>query len=203
VRETCWRCLRPRGFCACEGLTPVAVRTRVVILQHPREARLAICSAQLAHVAIAGSELHRGFRFEDDGRVRAILEAPGTALLYPGDGVPLAGPERAPRTLVLVDATWPQAEKMLAANPRLAALPRLALRPDRSSGYGELRREPGPEHLSTIEAAALALAALEGDPARFEPMCAAFRRSVARQIECARGPLRRPRHRATTSKSVA
>ena len=206
MRETCWRCVRPRTFCACEGLVPVAVRTRVVILQHPREARLAICSAQLAHVAISGSELHRGFSFEDHPRVRGILETPGTALLYPGPGAPLAGsPEAAadpPDTLVLVDATWPQAVKMLAANPRLAALPRLALVPARPSGYGDLRREPGPEHLSTIEAAALALGALEGDAARFEPMCEAFRRSVAQQIACARGPLRTPRHRAT-SKNVA
>jgi DTW domain-containing protein YfiP len=172
------------------------VETRVVILQHPREARLAICSAQLAHVAIAGSELHRGFSFEGDPRVRAILDAPGTALLYPGGGAPLAAPERAPCTLVLVDATWPQAVKMLAANPRLAALPRLALAPGRPSGYGELRREPGPEHLSTIEAAALALGAIEGGAARFEPMVAAFRRSVDRQLACARGPLRSPRHRS-------
>lgn len=202
MRETCWRCLRPRTFCACEGLVPVAVRTRVVILQHPREARVAICSAQLAHVAIAGSELHRGFSFEDHPRVRAILEAPGTALLYPGPGVPLAGPTRQLKTLVLVDATWTQAVKLLAANPRLAALPRLALAPDRPSGYGDLRREPAPGHLSTIEAAALALGALEGDASRFEPMCAAFRRSVEQQIGCARGPLRTPRHRST-SKDVA
>jgi hypothetical protein len=202
VRETCWRCLRPRTFCACEGLVAVAVRTRVVILQHPREARLAICSAQLAHVAIAGSELHRGFSFEDHPRLRALLSEPGAALLYPGAGVPLAGSAHAPATLVLVDATWPQAVKMLAANPRVAALPRIALAPGRPSGYGDLRREPGPEHLSTIEAAALALGAIEGEPARFEPMCAAFRRSVEQQIACARGPLRSPRHRAP-SKNVA
>jgi DTW domain-containing protein len=199
MRPTCLRCLRPAAFCCCEGLVPVVPRTRVVILQHPREARLAICSAQLAHVAVATSELHAGFRFEDHPRIRDLAASADTALLFPGDAAtPIdAIPPGAgwPGTLVVLDATWPQAVKMLRANPRIAALPRLALAPARPSGYGDLRREPGPEHLSTLEAVALALGALEGDPGRYEPMCEAFRRSVERQIAVARGPRREPRHR--------
>jgi DTW domain-containing protein YfiP len=66
---------------------------------------------------------------------------------------------------------------------------------DRESAYGELRREPGPGTLPTVEAVALALGALERDPARFEPMREAFRRSVERQLAVARGPRRSPRHR--------
>jgi DTW domain-containing protein YfiP len=206
VRDTCFRCLRPAAFCCCAGLVPVAPRTRVVILQHPRETRLAICSAWLAHIALAGSELHRGVRFDDQPRVRELLATPGTALLYPdfdADGAPLLGPDGAPRppassspeTLIVIDATWPQATKMLRENPALTALPRVALAPAQASGYGDLRREPGPGHLSTIEAIALALGQLEGEPERFEPMCEAFRRSVALQIAVARGPRRSPRHR--------
>jgi DTW domain-containing protein YfiP len=174
---------------------PVAPRTRVVILQHPREARLAICSAWLAHVALAGSVLRRGVRFDDDAVVTPLLAAPGTALLFPGEGaMPAGGLPRAPEALIVIDGTWPQAAKMLRENPRLAALPRIALAPARPSGYGALRREPGPEHLSTIEAIALALGAMEGDAARFEPMCAAFRRGVEKQLACARVS-RAPRHR--------
>lgn len=203
MRDRCLRCLRPRAFCFCEGLAAVAPRTRVVLLQHPREARLAICSAWLAHVALAGSELHVGFRFEDHPRVRALVREPGTALLYPG-GAPLdAGAPAGVRTLVVVDGTWPQAAKMLDANPAIAALPRLSLAAAGPSGYGDLRREPGPGHLSTIEAVAAALGAIEGLPARFEPMCAAFRRGVERQLACARGPARAPRHRPGSSGRAA
>jgi DTW domain-containing protein len=197
MRETCRRCLRPLSFCPCARMPPVAPGVRVVLLQHPREARLAICSAWLTHVALAGSELHRGVRFEEHPRVRELASAPGVALLYPGDGAtPVEDVAGAPpATLIVLDATWHHSGKMLQANPRIAALPRIALRPAAPSGYGELRREPGPEHLSTIEAVAQALGALERDPARYAPMADAFRWTVAQQLACARGERRSPRHR--------
>ena len=47
------------------------------------------------------------------------------------------------------------------------------------------------------EAVALALGALERDPARFAPMCEAFRRAVELQIEATR-TRRNPRHRPRT-----
>ncbi len=195
LRETCLRCLRPTDFCVCADLPPVASRTRVVLLQHPREARLAICSAWLTRIALENAELHRGVRFEDDRRVRELAASKETALLYPGpDATPAAAAAR-PATLIVIDATWRQSERMLRDNPALAALPRIALA-GAESGYAGLRREPAPDGLSTIEAVALALGALERDPARFAPMIAAFRVSVARQLACASGPRRSPRHRA-------
>jgi DTW domain-containing protein YfiP len=100
-----------------------------------------------------------------------------------------------PRSLVVLDGTWHQAERMLRDSPPLAALPRLSVTSDRPSGYGDLRREPAPHCLPTVEAVALALGALEGDPARFEPMREAFRAMVQRQLACARGSRRSPRHR--------
>jgi DTW domain-containing protein YfiP len=197
VRATCPRCLRPVPLCVCAGLAPAASRTRVVILQHPREARLAICSARLARLALENAELHRGVAFDEHPRVGPILADPGTALLFPGPGARPASAlaDDPPRHLVAVDGTWLQVERMLRDAPALARLPRIAVEPDGASGYGELRREPAPHCLSTLDAIALALAALERDPARFEPMRAAFRRMVALQLECARGARRNPRHR--------
>jgi len=197
MRPTCRRCLRPETFCVCAGLGPIPSGTRVVLLQHPREARLAICSAWLTRVSLENAELHRGVVFESHPRVRELVAAPGTAILFPGEGsVPAeeAAPDP-PRALLVIDGTWLQAEKMLERNPSLAALPRLSISPGRPSGYGDLRREPAPGHLSTIEAVALALGALERDPARFEPMVEAFRRMVELQLECSRGERRSPRHR--------
>ena len=197
VRPTCRRCLRPEPFCVCSGLGPIRSRTRVVLLQHPREARLAICSAWLTRVALESAELHRGVGFESHPRVREVVSSPGTALLFPGEGsrpVEAAAAEP-PRTLVVVDGTWLQAGKMLERNPAVAALPRLAVAPARPSGYGALRREPAEGHLPTIEAVALALGVLGRDPARFEPMVEAFRRMVELQLACSRGERRSPRHR--------
>ena len=197
MRPYCRRCLRPKPFCVCALLPTLTPRTRVVILQHPREARLAICSAWLCHVALAGSELLQGIRFEDHPRVRALCAAPGTVLLFPGEGATPARQLAAapPATLLVIDATWPQAQKMLSANPAIAVLPRVSIVAVAPSGYAGLRAEPEEGHLATIDAVAEALGALEGDPARFAPMRTAFRRSVELQLECSRDGRRAPRHR--------
>jgi len=197
VRETCQRCRRPVAFCVCEALPRLEAPTRVVLLQHPREARLAICSAWLCHAALPNSLLVRGIRFEEDAVVRPILEAPGTHLLFPGEGsVPAASLSGSPpATLVVIDGTWPQAAKMLRVNPRLAALPRIGISGAAPSGYAGLRAEPADGHLATIDAVAEALGALEADPARFAPMRAAFRLAVEKQLACAHGDRRAPRHR--------
>jgi DTW domain-containing protein YfiP len=168
-----------------------------VLLQHPREARLAICSAWLTRLALANAELHRGVSFEAHARVAELAGVPGAALLYPGpDSVPAPSLRSSPPpVLFAVDGTWHQSEKMLRLSPSVARLPRVSVDAGRPSGYTGLRTEPGEVHLSTLEAVALALAALEGDPAPFEPMIAAFHRSVAVQLACARGSRRNPRHR--------
>jgi DTW domain-containing protein len=168
----------------------------VVLLQHPREARLAICSAWLTRVALVNAELHRGFCFEADPRVREVVTAPDAVLLYPGpEAVLVSSLAVPPAFLVVLDGTWLQSEKMLAANPAIAALPRVSVSPDRASGYQGLRREPAPHCLPTIEAVACALGILERDAARFEPMREAFRTLVERQLACSRDGRRSPRHR--------
>jgi DTW domain-containing protein len=197
VRARCTRCRRPTEFCVCAGLPAVPSRTRVVLLQHPREARLAICSAWLTRLSLENAELHRGVAFEGSNRVMELARLPGAVLLYPGAG---STPARAlasspPPVLFAFDGTWHQSEKMLRLSPTLAALPRLSVDAGRPSGYAGLRAEPGAVHLSTLEAVALALGDLEGAPERFAPMIAAFHRSVALQLACARGERRSPRHR--------
>ena len=187
VRQTCHRCFRPIAFCYCKALPAIAARTRVVILQHPREERRAICSARMAWLSLQGAELLQGVDFDDHPRIQALAADSGAVLLFPGDGaVPvetLAG--RPPATLVAVDGTWHQAPKMVRSSRILSALPRVAIDPREPSSYGELRREPAPHCLSTIEAIALALGTFERDPDRFTPMRELFRRVVDQQLGCA------------------
>ncbi len=205
MRERCPRCLRPVDLCVCADLVPAPSRTRVVILQHPREARLAICSAWLSRLALQSAELHQGVDLDALPRVREVCADPGAALLFPGPGAEPAAARAGspPSFLVVVDGTWHQAERMIQRSRLLSALPRLSVAPDGGEGYGDLRREPEAHCLSTLEAIALALGALERDPARFEPMRAAFRRMVALQLECARGARRNPRHRPGRARARA
>ena len=76
----CPRCRRPLDHCVCRDLVPARSRTRVVILQHPREWRLAICSAWLARLALENAELHCGVRFEEGSRELEYLKARRRAL---------------------------------------------------------------------------------------------------------------------------
>jgi DTW domain-containing protein YfiP len=164
-------------------------RTRVVILQHPREGRVAIGTARMAHLALQGSELHEGIAFAE---LEDLVADPHAAVLFPGPTVaPLGTP---PRTLVVVDGTWPQARQMIRRNPMLRRMRRLGLSPASPGAY-RIRREPAPECLSTIEAVAAALGELEGDPQRFAALLDAFTFMVDRQLACA-GARALPRRRA-------
>lgn len=165
ARVACPRCERPASTCLCAMLpAPLAHRTELLILQHPAEAGHAKNTAAFLTLGLQAARLLRGEVFD------AALAGPGTALLYPCE----------PRTpapvdvsrLILLDGSWRQSRRLLAANPWLAALPRLAL-PEQPSRYA-LRRAHRPGQLSTLEAGLHALALLEGGPQRWAALWAAF-----------------------------
>ena len=143
----------------------MALRTGLLILQHPAEAGHAKNTTALLTLGLSPVQRLRGETFD------AALARPGDVLLYPAaGGVPL--PET-PRRLVLLDGNWRQSRRLLAASPWLQDLPRLAL-PAALPGRYAIRRAHRPGQLSTLEAGLHALALLEGDAARFEPLWAAF-----------------------------
>ena len=162
---------------------PVPSRTRVVFLQHPREARVAVSTCRMAHLSLPGSQLHVVRDTELPPALARLLAEPGTHLLFPSPGATdvdaLVEP---PRTLVVVDGTWTNARKLVERDPLLRALPRLAFRPDFASNY-RIRREPAGHCLSTIEATAHVLERIERAPGRYTPMLAAFERMVDMQLE--------------------
>jgi DTW domain-containing protein YfiP len=199
ARPTCRRCLRPLAACWCAALTPLETATRVVFLQHPRESRVAIGTARIAHLGLAGSELHEGVEFSGHARLRELLAMPGTALLFPGPGALAPDAlERPPETLLVIDGTWPQARKMIALNPALLTVPRIGFMPRRPGNY-RIRREPARHCVATVEAVVEVLAAFERDEARFQPLLRAFESMVDGQLAAAAartGPPRRRQRRA-------
>jgi len=180
-REVCERCFRPRSVCFCAGLKPTKTKTRVVILQHPRERDVGIGTVRLARLGLAGCEVRRDVDFSDDPVVRGVLASGNAHLLFPGpDAVDVETADfPSPITLVVLDGTWTQAKKLLKANPGLAALPRLRLSPAAPSLYGQIRREPAAHCVATIEAIAHVLGYLEKDRDRF----AEFLRPMAAMVE--------------------
>jgi DTW domain-containing protein YfiP len=183
VRPTCERCLRPMAACFCAHLQVRPTRTRVLLLQHPRERRMAIGTARMAHLSLPNSTLRVSTDFADDPVVTAALAQPSTYVLFPGpQAVDIATVPRDPSpTLIVVDGTWWQARKLLKLNPALAAAPRVAFTPRQPSQY-LIRRQPAEFCVSTIEALAEVLDVLEGDGAgSFATLLDPFHAMVAKQ----------------------
>jgi DTW domain-containing protein len=186
------------SVCYCEHLVSLPTRTRVVLLQHPRERHVPIGTARLAHLCLPNSALHVGVDFDDDGQVRAALagdDGRPAYLLFPGPtaiDLAVARPE-GPITLVVVDGTWWQARKLLKRNTALRALPQIRFTPAAPSNY-RIRREPADHCVATVEALSLVLGALEGDPARFAALLRPFEQMIDTQLHYAR-TVRGARHR--------
>ena len=187
-RLLCPRCTRPLAACLCTWVRATANQVPLVVLQHPQEARQAKASARMLQLSLGRCRCVPGASFSD--AVLASLLDTGDAstqalLLYPADStlpepvnavpplpaLPLQQPDR--WRLVLLDGTWRQSRQMLRAHPRLQALPRWPLPAPPPSRYA-IRRAHRREQLSTLEAACLALGALEGDSGRYAPLLAAF-----------------------------
>jgi DTW domain-containing protein YfiP len=203
-RPVCSRCSRPQVTCYCAHVALVPTRSRLLVLQHPREHDKAIGTARIAALGLPEAQIVVDVEFAHDARVRAALCDPArpAVLLYPGPGArDLASePPRGPVTLVVIDGTWHQARSLFRKNPWLGLLPRYAFEPAQPSEY-RIRREPRAEYVSTIEAVVQALGALEGDAARFQPLLAPFRAMVEVQLGFAArstGARRRIRRRRGT-----
>lgn len=188
-RAACGICLRPQSACICQWVTPVAHEAEVLILQHPLEAGHAKNTGRLLQLSLPRSRMLTGEVFEEAELRAAMAETPAYAvLLYPptpqDDEVPALGLERLKDPsrvrLVVLDATWRKSRKMLHLNPLLRRLPRLSLEDVPASAY-LIRKAHKPGQLSTLEAACAALAQLEGDAGRYQPLLEAFDGFVTQQ----------------------
>jgi DTW domain-containing protein YfiP len=192
--EVCARCERPADLCVCAAIEPVAVEHRVLILRHPREQDRVLGSARLAELQIAGAVLKTGLSWRNlEKALGKTVDPKRWGVLYLG----AKGETTTRRPLsvltkkggiaedqdqilasldgiVLLDGNWSQAKTLWWRNAWMIKCRRLVLQPPRPSLYGNLRKEPRRESVSTIEAAAYALAALEGDEALADKILAPF-----------------------------
>jgi DTW domain-containing protein len=182
----CPHCAKPDFLCVCDSVEPIDNRIALLILQHPQEqdrllgtagvTRRALKNAQLK-VGLSWPSLANAFGREANPSEWAVLHLGAAhAKTLPRDrevlvldkkGEPLADQDRALagiRGVVIFDGSWAQAKTLWWRNPWVLKAKRLALNPKKPSAYGNLRREPRREALSTLEAAALALSRLEKRP---------------------------------------
>lgn len=162
-------------------------RLRVLILQHPQEQDALLGTAPLVVASLERSALRVGLSWASLAHALEEEEAEPSrwAVMYRGSlGRELTERELAMPTLLLdrksqrkspdelhldgivvLDGTWSQAKALWWRNPWLLKLNRVLLHPKEPSAYGRLRKQPSNQHVSTLEAVALALDGLGEDAA--------------------------------------
>jgi tRNA-uridine aminocarboxypropyltransferase len=175
-------------------------RLFVLILQHPQERRQALSTAASLAAELGNAAVATGLSWPNLTRALGRNADPRRwGVLYLGSAQPAALTQNEPvvaldragaaladsarllrslEGIVLLDGTWSQAKSLWWRNPWLLKLHRLVLNPPRPARYGKLRREPRPEALSTIEAAALVLRAAEAKPDAADALLAALDRLI-------------------------
>jgi len=217
----CPSCHKPQPLCICDSIMPIENRISLLILQHPQEQDRALGTARLLALHFKDAVLKVGLSWPSLSKaLRRTVDDPSRwAVLYLGSAkVAELGTDREVvainrkgevednqrailkdiEGIVLLDGTWSQAKALWWRNAWMLKCQRVILGPRQPSRYGKLRKEPRRDGLSTIEAAAMLLAALEKRPdieatlqASFERMLAKYRQAQSAMPELA--PKRRPK----------
>lgn len=151
-------------------------KIRVVVLQHPQEPDKVLGSAALLVRCLENSQLKVGLSWRSLSKVLGreaqaarwgVLYLGAKGVNYPNvvnfvnkKSLPVDAPGELEGIIVL-DGTWSQVKALWWRNSWLLKLKRIVLQPEYPSKYGNLRKEPRREAVSTMESVALALGELE------------------------------------------
>ena len=146
----------------------IETRTRLVLFIHHTEERKPTNTGRLVSECLSNVEVH--VRGRPGQPTRPFQAAPGTrpVLLFPHERAAsldaFVGLD-APVTLIVPDGSWRQASKVRQRVAGLADVP-CAFVPEETPSRYRLRSQAHPTALSTLEAIARALGALEGSNVR-------------------------------------
>ena len=205
----CPSCLKPLPLCICDSITPIDNRISLLILQHPQEQERALGTARLTALHFKNAVVRIGLSWPSLSKAlgRRVADPSRWAVLYLGSAKvadletdrdivainrkgEIEDNQRAVLKnidgIVLLDGTWSQAKALWWRNAWMLKCQRVILDPSRPSRYGQLRREPRRDGLSTIEAAAMLLSSLEKRPDIAETLHASFERMLAKYREAQR-----------------
>lgn len=197
MEESCPTCEKPANMCVCAAISPIENRIFTLILRHPQEQDRKLGSARIATLQLKNAALKTGLSWPNLskalgrpadpknwgilflGTAKTSVPLPPRVLtVVTKKGNPADGQEELLNSLegiILLDGTWQQAKALWWRNAWMLKCRRLVLQPPHLSLYGNLRKEPRRESVSTIEAAAYTLSALENDPSLAEKILPPFR----------------------------
>jgi DTW domain-containing protein YfiP len=162
--KKCYKCFRPLNSCYCADLSPIDTGIKFVFLMHPKEAyKQKTGTGRLASLTLIDSEIIIGVDFTLNNRLNFLISGKGEAaqyfpvVLYPSsDAYFTDTPEfrnaigGKKLLIILIDATWYLAQKMIKLSTNLHPLPKLSFKKEYRSQFF-IKVQPSPECLSTIE----------------------------------------------------
>ncbi len=164
TRPSCPNCHYPLKACLCESIEQIEVSTEIIILQDPSEVGHAKNSVRLLSLVIPQTQVVIGEGADDYAQLQNYLNACNKPvyLVYPSDESQNAAEESFDKgaVILLLDGTWRKAYKLLQLNPWLLQYPALHLDLESASNY-TIRKASRSDSLSTLEAAAMMLKAIE------------------------------------------
>lgn len=199
--DICSTCEKSLNLCVCSAITPLDNEIFVLILRHPQEQDRKLGTARLLNLQLKNSLLKTGLSWPNLTKALGRgqenpVDPKRWGVLYLGmakTSAPLAyraltvvskKGEAAQNQdeileniegIILLDGTWAQAKALWWRNAWMLKCRRLVLQPPRPSLYGNLRKEPRRESVSTLEAAAYSLAALVEDDTLVEKILPPFK----------------------------
>lgn len=195
--DLCPACEKPAGLCICDAVSPLDNSIEVIVLRHPQEQDRVLGTARILALQLKNSSVKTGLSWPNLAKLVGRPADPKRwGILYLGtakSAAPKTGPVLTAVTkdgdllpdqnallanlegIILLDGNWARAKALWWRNAWMLKCRRLVLNPPHASLYGNLRREPRRESISTIEAVALALSELQGDPGLVEKVLPPFR----------------------------
>jgi len=157
-REKCYRCYRPKVSCMCSHVKPIATRTKIVILMHPKEfKKTKNGTGRLTHLSLPNSELFIDVDFSGHKAVNALIDDPTNLcyVLYPGKESLNLNTQKIEAkgkqvVIFVIDSTWPCSVKILRLSTNLQRLPKISFTHTKSSQF-QIKEQPKEFCLSTIE----------------------------------------------------
>jgi len=196
MTELCPNCEKPTNLCVCKALSPIDNRIFVLILRHPQEQDRKLGTAKILTLQLKNSLLKTGLSWRNLSKALGrevdpkkwgvlFLGSAKTSEPLPPRVLTVVDKKGAPSRvqdkfisalegIILLDGNWSQAKALWWRNAWLLKCHRLVLQPPRASLYGNLRKEPRKESVSTIEAAAYVLADLDKDEALADKILVPF-----------------------------
>ncbi|MCL1118040.1 MULTISPECIES: tRNA-uridine aminocarboxypropyltransferase [Pseudomonadati] len=184
ARSYCIYCTYPISACLCHAVSPIQISTEVIVMQHHSEVHHAKNTVRLMQLVIPEIKVVVGESQTDFSQLKAYLDTQSKPIyvVYPSDNsvsVSQANPANN-AIIILIDGTWRKAYKILQSNPWLLEYTALHLDVEHASNY-IIRKAKRPDSLSTLEATALLLSAMDS-AVDTTPLFAAFDAMVQHRL---------------------